>query len=66
MQFFEEYYEVAEDRGYTKMVLPLVVLILGKVFYQGGSLSLLPFVLCFFPLTVLLQYLNKGFNVDGI
>ena len=55
MQFFEEYYEVAEDRGYTKMVLPLVVLILGKVFYQGGSLSL-----------VLLQYLNKGFNVDGI
>ena len=33
--------------------------------FQGDSLSPLLFVMCLFPLTILLRQLNKGFIIDG-
>jgi len=34
--------------------------------FQGDALSPLIFVMCLFPLTILLRKLNKGFAIDGI
>ena len=34
--------------------------------FQGDALSPLLFVMCLFPLTDLLQNLNKGFLIDNI